>query len=61
MGRVYPAASDRLRDMEAAGEVTLLIRGRRGIALTEAGEMLAYHARTILHQMAQMRGDIGQY
>lgn len=60
-GLSVPAASERLRDMEAAGEVTLLIRGRRGIALTEAGEMLAHHARTILHQMAQMRGDIGQY
>ncbi|WP_048839673.1 LysR family transcriptional regulator [Acetobacter cibinongensis] len=60
-GLSVPAASERLRDMEAAGEVTLLIRGRRGIALTEAGEILAHHARTILHQMAQMRGDIGQY
>lgn len=60
-GLSVPAASERLRDMEAAGEVTLLIRGRRGIALTEAGEMLAHHARMILHQMAQMRGDIGQY
>ncbi len=41
--------------------MTLLNRGRRGIAPTEAGEMLAHHARKILHQMAQMRGDIGQY
>jgi DNA-binding transcriptional LysR family regulator len=61
VGLSLPAASERLRDMEAAGEVALLNRGRRGIAPTEAGEMLAHHARTILHQMAQMRGDIGQY
>lgn len=61
IGLSLPAASERLRDMEAAGEVTLLNRGRRGIAPTQAGEMLAHHARTILHQMAQMRGDIGQY
>ncbi|WP_294201368.1 LysR substrate-binding domain-containing protein [uncultured Sphingomonas sp.] len=61
VGLSLPAASERLRDMEATGEVTLLNRGRRGIAPTEAGEMLAHHARTILHQMAQMRGDIGQY
>lgn len=60
-GLSLPAASERLRDMEATGEVTLLNRGRRGIAPTEAGEVLAHHARTILHQMAQMRGDIGQY
>ncbi|MBT2245865.1 LysR family transcriptional regulator [Sphingobium sp. BHU LFT2] len=61
VGLSLPAASERLRDMEATGAVTLLNRGRRGIAPTEAGEMLAHHARTILHQMAQMRGDIGQY
>lgn len=61
VGLSLPAASERLSDMEAAGEVTLLNRGRRGIAPTEAGEMLAHHARTILRQMAQMRGEIGQY
>lgn len=61
VGLSLPAGSERLRAMEAVGEVTLLNRGRRGIAPTEAGEMLAHHARTILHQVAQMRGDIGQY
>lgn len=61
VGLSLPAASERLRDMEAAGEVTLLNRGRRGVEPTEAGEALAHHARTILHQMARMRGDIGQY
>ncbi|RZM25885.1 MAG: LysR family transcriptional regulator, partial [Sphingomonas sp.] len=50
VGLSLPAASERLRDMEATGEVVLLRRGRRGIAPTEAGEMLAHHARTILHQ-----------
>lgn len=47
--------------MEAAGEVLLLHRGRRGVVPTAAGEALAHHARTILHQMAQMRGDLGRY
>jgi DNA-binding transcriptional LysR family regulator len=61
VGLSLPAASERLRDMEATGEVALLSRGRRGVVPTEAGEMLAHHARTILHQMARMRGDIGQY
>ncbi|WP_019831895.1 LysR family transcriptional regulator [Sphingomonas sp. PR090111-T3T-6A] len=60
-GLSLAAASERLRDMEATGEVVLLNRGRRGVEPTEAGEMLAHHARTILHQMAQMRGEIGQY
>ena len=44
-GMSLPAASERLRDMEAAGEVLLLRRGRRGVSPTEAGEALAYHAR----------------
>ena len=56
-----PAASERLRDMELTGEVLLLHRGRRGVVPTEAGEALAHHARTILHQMAQMRGELGHY
>lgn len=61
VGLSLPAASERLRDMEAIGEVLLLHRGRRGATPTEAGETLAHHARTILHQMAVMRGDIHQY
>lgn len=60
-GLSLPAASERLRDMEAIGEVTLLNRGRRGIEPTQAGEMLAHHARNILHQIARMRGDISVY
>ena len=61
VGLSLAAVSERLRDMEATGEVALLTRGRRGVVPTEAGEALAHHARTILHQMARMRGDIGQY
>lgn len=60
-GMSLPAASERLRAMEAAGEVLLLLRGRRGVEPTEAGEALAHHARTILHQMAQMRSELGRY
>jgi DNA-binding transcriptional LysR family regulator len=60
-GMSPPAASERLRDMEAAGEVLLLHRGRRGVSPTEAGEALAHHAREILHQMAQMRAEISRY
>lgn len=60
-GLSLPAASERLRDMEATGEVRLLHRGRRGVVPTEAGEALAHHARTILHQLAQMRGELGRH
>ncbi len=38
VGLSLPAASERLRDMEATGQVLLLERGRRGVALTGAGK-----------------------
>ena len=56
-----PAASERLRDMEALGGVKLLDRGRRGTVPTEAGEALAHHARLILRQMARMEGELGEH
>lgn len=60
-GLSLPAASERLREMERAGGVRLLDRGRRGVALTEAGEALAHHARLIGRQMALMRGELGEH
>ncbi|WP_214473442.1 LysR family transcriptional regulator [Mesorhizobium sp. dw_380] len=61
VGLSLAAASDRLREMEATGQVRLLERGRRGVALTEAGEALSHHAREILHQVALMRGELGRH
>jgi DNA-binding transcriptional LysR family regulator len=60
-GLSLPAASERLRDMETAGKVKLLSRGRRGVTPTEAGEALAHHARLIQRQMLQMRGELGEH
>jgi len=60
-GLSLAAASERLREMEAAGKVALLERGRRGVTATAAGEALAHHARIILRQMAQMRGELGEH
>lgn len=59
-GLSLPAASERLREMEASGRVRLLDRDRRGVTLTEAGEALLHHARLIMSQMARMHGEIGQ-
>lgn len=61
VGLSLAAASERLREMEAVGGVRLLDRSRRGVAPTEAGGALLHHARLILLQMAQMRGEIGRY
>lgn len=59
VGLSLPAASERLRDMEATGQVLLLERGRRGVALTEAGEALLHHARVVMRQMADMHTELG--
>lgn len=60
-GLSLAAASERLREMEAAGNVRLLDRGRRGVTPTAAGEALLHHARTILQQVALMRGEMGAF
>lgn len=53
------AASERLRDMEEAGGVKLLERGRRGTVPTEAGDALAHHARIVLRQLEEMHAELG--
>jgi DNA-binding transcriptional LysR family regulator len=60
-GLSLAAASERLRDMELDGAVTLLERGRRGVKPTPAGEALAHHARLVLRQMAEMRGELAAH
>lgn len=55
------SASARIRGMEETLGVPLLERGRRGIRPTAAGQALAYHARVVLQQVEQMRGELGKY
>jgi DNA-binding transcriptional LysR family regulator len=55
------SASARIKGLEAALGVALLNRGRRGIELTAAGESLLEHARTIIHNVDAMRGDLAAY
>lgn len=47
--------------MEKALGTPLLKRGRRGVTVTPAGQLLLRHARTVLHQVDRMRGDLTQY
>jgi len=55
------AASERLRDMEVSGGVSLLDRGRRGVTPTRAGEALAHHARLVLRQVGAMQADLSEH
>ncbi|MDR3481896.1 MAG: LysR family transcriptional regulator [Burkholderiaceae bacterium] len=56
-----PSASARLRGMEEIIGLPLLERSRRGVLPTPAGETLAHHARLVLLQIEQMRGELGEY
>jgi DNA-binding transcriptional LysR family regulator len=55
------SASARIADMEHRCGSALLVRGRRGIRVTPAGEALADHARRVLEQMERLRGDLGEF
>jgi molybdate transport repressor ModE-like protein len=55
------SVSERIAGMEAALGAPLLERNRRGVRATAAGEALVRHARAILGQVEQMRGELRTY
>jgi DNA-binding transcriptional LysR family regulator len=55
------SASARIKGLEADLGVALVRRRRRGVELTAAGESLRDHARTIMHQVVMMQGDISAF
>jgi DNA-binding transcriptional LysR family regulator len=55
------AASTRVRHMEQALGAPLLVRGRQGVAPTQAGRTLLQHARSILRQAERLHEDLGAY
>ncbi|MGE0798707.1 MAG: LysR substrate-binding domain-containing protein [Lautropia sp.] len=56
-----PAASARVRALEAHAGVALLQREARGVSLTPAGEAFLHHARAILRQTDDLRADLQEY
>lgn len=55
------SVSERISGMEMAFGAPLLERNRRGVCATAAGEALVRHARLILGQVEQMRGELRSY
>lgn len=55
------SASERISGMEALLGAELLDRTPRGVKPTAAGEALGRHARLILFQVEQMRGELRSY
>jgi len=55
------ACSERIQSMEDTLGVALLLRGRRGVAPTPAGEALVRHARLVFQQLQRMRAELGDH
>jgi len=54
------AVSARIRGMEEASGVVLLLRGARGVTPTLAGTVLASHARLVFEQVQRLERDLLQ-
>lgn len=55
------AASTRVKNLEESIGVRLLYRASQGVTLTPPGQAFVTHARTILSQIEQLRGDMQEY
>lgn len=55
LGVAQPALSKHIRNMEAELEVDLLLRGPRGVCVTEAGQRLLTKARSLAEQFDTVR------
>ncbi|WP_050590137.1 LysR substrate-binding domain-containing protein [Pseudomonas sp. URMO17WK12:I12] len=55
------SASERISGMESSLGAQLLNRSRRGVTTTAAGDALVRHARLVLDQVEQMRGELRSY
>src|SRR5260370_2166262 len=55
------SVSERISGMESSLGAQLLERNRRGVTTTAAGDALIRHARLILDQVEQMRGELRSY
>jgi len=61
MNLALAAASTRIRKLEEVFGAELLVRGRQGVAPTQAGRTLLQHARAILEQSERLQEDLGVY
>lgn len=56
-----PAASNRVKNLEEHFGTRLFNRNSQGVTLTPSGEAFLRHARKVLRQIEQLRGDIHEY
>jgi DNA-binding transcriptional LysR family regulator len=56
-----PAASIRIKNLEEGLGTKLLYRGSQGVSLTPSGQAFAHHARAVLRQLDELKGDLQEY
>lgn len=56
-----PAASTRVRNLEQGIGAKLFYRTSQGVTLTPPGQAFVQHARLVLAQIEQLRGDLQEY
>lgn len=56
-----PAASTRIKNLEEHFGTQLLYRTSQGVTLTPSGEALTRHARTVMRQIEQLRGEMQEF
>ena len=56
-----PAASIRIKNLEEGLGAKLLYRTSQGVTLTPPGPAFMHHARLVLQQLADLRGDLAEY
>ncbi|WP_222277502.1 LysR substrate-binding domain-containing protein [Rhizobium leguminosarum] len=61
MNLALASVSERISGMESSLAAQLLERNRRGVTTTAAGDALVRHARLILEQVEQLRGELRGY
>src|SRR6218665_3598109 len=60
LGIAQPALSRQVRLLEVELRQSLLLRNGRGVTPTEPGQLLLKHGRSILHQVARAREELGR-
>jgi DNA-binding transcriptional LysR family regulator len=56
-----PSASGRIRSLEHSLGVTLFDRGRRGVTLTPAGQLMLRHVRAVCRSVDQLRVELAEF
>lgn len=61
LGVTQPALSRRIRQLEAQLGVALLSRGRKGVALTTVGHLVAAEGRVLVERYDHLRAQVAAY